>query len=122
MNIELLTFEWSLIDCYRSVSTTLQWPELGRLTEEEITKLVEEAAEFAETEARVKMETSSALQSYVDDIKYRLNSASILSSPGDDGRRAVLELVEDVEAWLESDEATHWARTRDIDERLIREC
>ncbi|ORZ40673.1 hsp70-like protein C [Catenaria anguillulae PL171] len=88
----------------------------SRLTEEEIERMVKEAAEFEEEDkiVRERIEAKNQLEQYLYSTKSQLNDELGKKLPADDKKTALNTVNEAIE-WLESNAAT--ASKEDIEER-----
>jgi molecular chaperone DnaK (HSP70) len=88
--------------------------EKGRLSEEEIERMVAEAEEFADEDkaAKAAVEARNAFESYAYSLKSSLETLKTLA---DDDKAALAAAVKDAEAWL--DENPTGAAKDDVDAR-----
>ncbi|KAI9024742.1 78 kDa glucose-regulated protein precursor [Hyaloraphidium curvatum] len=90
----------------------------GRLTEEEIERMVKEAEMFAEEDKLVKerIESKNALENYAYTLKNQLNDEAQLGGKVDaDDKAKILAAVKEKTEWLEANGAT--ATKEEIDEQ-----
>ncbi|QKX58699.1 uncharacterized protein TRUGW13939_05826 [Talaromyces rugulosus] len=90
----------------------------GRLTQEEIDRMVAEAEEFAEEDkaARGKIEARNALENYAFSLKNQVNDEDGLGGKLDeDDKDAILEAVKEATDWLDENGAT--ATMEDFEEQ-----
>ena len=93
--------------------------EKGRLTQEDIDRMVREAEEFAsEDEAqRKRIEALNSLSSFVYGLKSQLGDQEGLGGKiSDEDKKQILETVKEVTNWI--DENGSEASTDDIEEKL----
>jgi molecular chaperone DnaK (HSP70) len=77
----------------------------GRLTEEEIERMVREAEEFADEDKKVKekVEAKNELESYVYSLKNQINDKEKLGGKlSDEEKTTITEAIEEQIKWLES--------------------
>lgn len=90
----------------------------GRLTQEEIERMVQEAEEFAEEDKaqREKIEARNALENYAVSLKNQVNDEEGLGGKIDeDDKETLLEAVKEAVDWLEENAAT--AEKEDFEEQ-----
>lgn len=90
----------------------------GRLTPEEIERMVAEAEEFAEEDKqqRDKIEARNALENYANSLRNQVNDEEGLGGKiDDDDKETLLEAVKEASDWLEENVAT--AEKEDFDEQ-----
>ncbi|CAL5870485.1 uncharacterized protein PFLUO_LOCUS4722 [Penicillium psychrofluorescens] len=90
----------------------------GRLTTEEIERMVQEAEEFAEEDKAMKdkIEARNGLENYAFSLKNQANDESGLGGQIDeDDKQAILDAVKEVTDWLEDNAIT--ATTEDFEEQ-----
>jgi len=90
----------------------------GRLTEEEIERMVAEAEQFAEEDKllKEKIEAKNTLENYLYTIKNQVNDEEGLGSKiSDDDKKKILDAVEEKITWL--DENGNTAVKEDFDEQ-----
>ncbi|KAL1970009.1 hypothetical protein VTN77DRAFT_6414 [Rasamsonia byssochlamydoides] len=90
----------------------------GRLSQEEIDRMVAEAEQFAEEDraARAKIEARNALENYAFSLKNQVNDENGLGGKlDDDDKETILEAVKEATDWLEENAAT--ASTEDFEEQ-----
>jgi len=93
--------------------------EKGRLSQEEIDRMVAEAEEFAaEDEAQKKrIEALNSLSSYVYGLKTQVNDADGLGGKLDEeDKKTLLDMVKETTEWIDSNGAT--ASAEDLEEKL----
>lgn len=91
----------------------------GRLTEEQIQKMVKEAEEFAEQdeEVRKRIEALNSLQNFIATTKTTINDKEGLGGKLDsDDKKKIQEALKESENWLEENNAK--AEAADIEEQL----
>ncbi|KAI9795261.1 MAG: ATPase with role in protein import into the ER [Piccolia ochrophora] len=92
--------------------------EKGRLSQEEIDRMVAEAEKFAEEDkaTREKIESRNGLENYAFSLKNQVNDDEGLGGKIDeDDKETLLEAVKEATEWLEENAAT--ASTEDFDEQ-----
>ncbi|KAL1845903.1 ATPase with role in protein import into the ER [Paecilomyces lecythidis] len=90
----------------------------GRLSQEEIDRMVAEAEEFAEEDkaAKGKIEARNALENYAFSLKNQVNDENGLGSKLDeDDKQTILDAVKEVTDWLDENGAS--ATTEDFEEQ-----
>jgi heat shock protein 5 len=90
----------------------------GRLTQEEIERMVEEAEQFADEDkaTRAKIEARNGLENYAFNLKNQVNDEEGLGGKVDeDDKETILEAVKEATDWLEENAAT--ATTEDFEEQ-----
>ncbi|CAI4219947.1 unnamed protein product [Parascedosporium putredinis] len=90
----------------------------GRLTQEEIDRMVEEAEKFAEEDKaqRERIESRNGLENYAFSLKNQVNDDDGLGGKIDDeDKEAILDAVKEALDWLEENGAT--AEAEDFDEQ-----
>ncbi|KAL2113258.1 hypothetical protein VUR80DRAFT_4783 [Thermomyces stellatus] len=90
----------------------------GRLTQEEIDRMVEEAEQFAEEDKaqRERVESRNALENYAFSLKTQVNDEDGLGGKLDDeDKETILDAVKEALEWLEENSAT--ATAEDYDEQ-----
>ncbi|KAL1960365.1 hypothetical protein VTO42DRAFT_8325 [Malbranchea cinnamomea] len=90
----------------------------GRLSQEEIDRMVEEAARFAEEDKamKAKIEARNGLENYAFSLKNQVNDKDGLGGQiDDDDKETILEAVKEALDWLEENAAT--ATTEDFEEQ-----
>ncbi|PHH81532.1 hypothetical protein CDD82_549 [Ophiocordyceps australis] len=90
----------------------------GRLTQDEIDRMVAEAEQFAEEDkaTRERMEAHNGLESYAYNLKNQVNDAEGLGGKIDEeDKETILEAIKEATSWLEEHGAT--ATTEDFDEQ-----
>jgi len=90
----------------------------GRLSQEEIDRMVREADEFAEQDelARKRVESRNALENFVFTLKSQIaDEAGLGGKLEDDDKKTILDEIKDVQDWLESEGPT--ASGEDFDEK-----
>ncbi|PKS11502.1 hypothetical protein jhhlp_003267 [Lomentospora prolificans] len=90
----------------------------GRLTQEEIDRMVEEAEKFAEEDKaqRERIEARNGLENYAFSLKNQVNDEEGLGGKIDDeDKEAILDAVKEALDWLEENGAT--ADAEDLDEQ-----
>ncbi|OAX77767.1 chaperone DnaK [Emergomyces africanus] len=90
----------------------------GRLTQEEIDRMVAEAAEFAEEDKamKAKIEARNALENYAFNLKNQVQDAEGLGGKIEaDDKETLLEAIKETTDWLEENAAT--ATTEDFEEQ-----
>jgi len=93
--------------------------EKGRLTQEEIDRMVSEAEEFAaEDEAQKKrIEALNALSSYVYSLKTQLGDSDGLGGKLDtDDKKTLLDAIKETTDWIDSEGQS--ATAEDLEEKL----
>jgi len=93
--------------------------EKGRLSQEDIDRMVAEAEEFAaEDEAQKKrIEALNSLSSYVYGLKTQVNDADGLGGKlDDDDKKTLLDMVKETTEWIDDNGAT--ASAEDLEEKL----
>jgi len=81
----------------------------GRLSQEEIERMVEEAEKYAEEDKAVKekIEARNALENYVYGIKNQVNDKEGLGSKLDeDDKTEILDAIKETQSWLDQNSAT----------------
>ncbi|KAI5849792.1 heat shock protein 70 family [Tricharina praecox] len=92
--------------------------ERGRLSQEDIERMVSEAEKFADEDKanREKIEARNALENYAFSLKNQVNDKEGLGGKiSDDEKETLLTAVKEATAWLEENGAT--ATTEDFDEQ-----
>lgn len=90
----------------------------GRLTQEEIDRMVAEAEQFAEEDKAVKnkIEARNGLENYAFSLKNQVSDEKGLGGRIDeDDKQTILDAVKEVNDWLEDNAAT--ASTEDFEEQ-----
>ncbi|OJJ45510.1 hypothetical protein ASPZODRAFT_69773 [Penicilliopsis zonata CBS 506.65] len=90
----------------------------GRLSQEEIDRMVAEAEEFAEEDKAIKakIEARNGLENYAFSLKNQVNDDNGLGGQIDeDDKQTILDAVKEVSEWLEENAAT--ASTEDFEEQ-----
>merc|ERR1712185_792394 len=91
----------------------------GRLSQEEIERMVQEAEEFQEEDKKVreKIESRNALENYVYSIKNTLSDSEkgIADKIGDDDKEAIEKALEEANEWLDDNQE---AEKEDFEEKL----
>lgn len=90
----------------------------GRLTTEEIERMVEEAEKYADEDkaTRERIESRNGLENYAYNLKNQLNDDEGLGGKIDeDDRETLLEAVKEAQDWLEENAST--ATSEDFDEQ-----
>ncbi|KAF7162351.1 hypothetical protein CNMCM5623_007696 [Aspergillus felis] len=90
----------------------------GRLSQEEIDRMVAEAEEFAEEDKAIKakIEARNSLENYAFSLKNQVNDENGLGGQIDeDDKQSILDAVKEVTDWLEDNAAT--ATTEDFEEQ-----
>ncbi|KAG5294347.1 dnaK-type molecular chaperone bipA [Histoplasma ohiense] len=90
----------------------------GRLSQEEIDRMVAEAAEFAEEDKamKAKIEARNALENYAFSLKNQVNDKEGLGGKiDDDDKETLMEAIKEATEWLEENAAT--ASTEDFEEQ-----
>ena len=92
--------------------------EKGRLSEEEIERMVREAEEFAaEDEAqRKRIEAMNSLSNFIYGVKSQLADSEGLGRLEDDDKKALLKIVKETTEWVDSEGAS--ATLEELEERL----
>ena len=91
----------------------------GRLTEEQIQKMVKEAEEFAEQdeEVRKRIEALNSIQNFIATTKTTINDKEGLGGKLDsDDKKKIQDALKESENWLEENNAK--AEAADIEEQL----
>jgi len=92
--------------------------ERGRLSQEEIDRMVQEAEKFADEDKanREKIEARNGLENYAFSLKNQVNDDDGLGGKiSEDEKESILEAVKEATEWLEENAAT--ATTEDFDEQ-----
>jgi heat shock protein 5 len=90
----------------------------GRLSQEEIERMVAEAEEFAEEDkaTRARIEARNGLENYAFSLKNQVNDEDGLGGKiDDDDKETILEAVKEATEWLEENAST--ATTEDFEEQ-----
>ncbi|KAJ5550562.1 Heat shock protein 70 family [Penicillium sp. DV-2018c] len=90
----------------------------GRLSQEEIDRMVQEAEQYAEEDKAIKnkIEARNGLENYAFSLKNQVNDENGLGGQIDeDDKQAILDAVKEVNDWLEDNAAT--ATTEDFEEQ-----
>eukprot|EP00967_Tisochrysis_lutea_P050990 scaffold62829_cov28-Tisochrysis_lutea.AAC.4 len=91
----------------------------GRLSQEEIERMVSEAEEFAEEDKKVreKIEARNQLENYVYSMKNTLSDSEkgVADKIGDEDKEAVEKAIEDANEWLDDNQD---AEKEDFEEKL----
>src|SRR2546429_9457922 len=90
----------------------------GRLSQEEIDRMVAEAEKFAEEDkaTREKIEARNSLENYAFSLKNQVNGEEGLGGKiDDDDKETILEAVKEATDWLEENAGT--ATTEDFEEQ-----
>jgi endoplasmic reticulum chaperone BiP len=93
--------------------------EKGRLSQEEIDRMVAEAEEFAaEDEAQKKrIENLNSLSSYIYGLKTQVNDSEGLGGKLDeDDKKTLLNMIKETTDWIDENGAT--ASVEDLEEKL----
>ncbi|KAH8913626.1 heat shock protein 70, partial [Atractiella rhizophila] len=91
----------------------------GRLSQEEIDRMIQEAEEFAEAdeEAKKKVESRNALENFVFSLKQQVTDKEALGGKiEDEDKQTILDEIKEVQDWMEEDGAT--ASASDFEEKL----
>ncbi|KAF2998608.1 ATPase with role in protein import into the ER [Curvularia kusanoi] len=91
----------------------------GRLTAEEIERMVEEAEKYAEEDKaiRERIESRNKLENYASSLKNQVNDDEGLGGKiEDDDKESLLEAIKETQDWLS--ETTESATTEDFDEQF----
>lgn len=108
-----------MVDSGKSESITIT-NEKGRLSPEEIERMVREAEEFAaEDEAnRKRIEALNSLSTFVYSLKNQLGDQEGLGGKIDDAdKKMILDTIKDTTDWIE--EYGQSASAEDLDEKLV---
>ena len=91
----------------------------GRLSAEEIERMVQEAEDFADEDKKVreKIEARNALENYVYSMKNTLNDSEkgVADKISDDDKEAIEKALEEANEWLDDNQE---AEKEDFDEKL----
>ena len=91
----------------------------GRLSAEEIERMVQEAEDFADEDKKVreKIEARNGLENYVYSMKATLNDGEkgVADKIGDDDKEAIEKALEEANEWLDDNQE---AEKEDFDEKL----
>lgn len=90
----------------------------GRLSQEEIDRMVEEAEKYADEDKAIKekIESRNALENYAFNLKNQVNDEEGLGGKiDDDDKETILDAVKEATDWLDENAAT--ATTEDFDEQ-----
>ena len=91
----------------------------GRLSAEEIDRMVQEAEDFADEDKKVreKIEARNGLENYVYSMKATLNDGEkgVADKIGDDDKEAIEKALEEANEWLDDNQE---AEKEDFDEKL----
>ena len=91
----------------------------GRLRQEDIERMVQEAEEFQEEDKKVrdKIEARNALESYAYSMKHTLGDSArgVAEKIGDDDKETIEKALEEVNEWLDDNQD---AEKEDFDEKL----
>merc|ERR1711990_1127233 len=91
----------------------------GRLSQEEIERMVEEAEEFAEEDRKVreKIESRNQLENYVYSMKNTLSDSEkgVADKIGDDDKETIEKALEEANEWLDDNQE---AEKEDFEEKL----
>ena len=91
----------------------------GRLSQEDIERMVQEAEEFQEEDKKVrdKIEARNALENYVYSMKNTLGDSEkgVADKIGDDDKETIEKALEEVNEWLDDNQD---AEKEDFDEKL----
>ena len=91
----------------------------GRLRQEDIERMVQEAEEFQEEDKKVrdKIEARNALESYAYSMKHTLGDSArgVADKIGDDDKETIEKALEEVNEWLDDNQD---AEKEDFDEKL----
>jgi len=91
----------------------------GRLSEEDIERMLRESEEFAEEDKKVreKIEARNALENYVHSMKNTLGDGEkgVADKIGDDDKETIEKALEEVNEWLDDNQD---AEKEDFDEKL----
>jgi len=91
----------------------------GRLSQEDIERMVQEAEEFQEEDKKVreKIEARNALENYVYSMKNTLSDSEkgVADKIGDDDKETIEKALEEVNEWLDDNQD---AEKEDFDEKL----
>lgn len=114
----LFFFLTAILRSGKSESITIK-NEKGRLSQEEIDRMVSEAEEFAaEDEAqRKRIEALNSLSSFVYGLKTQLGDQEGLGGKlDDDDKKTLLEAIKDTTDWIDENGTT--ASVEDLEEKL----
>jgi len=81
----------------------------GRLSQEEIDRMVEEAEKFAEEDKQVRerIEAKNGLENYFYSLKNQVNDKEGMGSKiSDDDKTAILDAIKETSSWFDSNSAT----------------
>ncbi|KAJ3233915.1 ATPase with role in protein import into the ER, partial [Chytriomyces hyalinus] len=90
----------------------------GRLTEEEIQRMVDEAELFAEEDRllKEKIESKNVFENYIYQIKQQVSDEDKLGGKiSEDDKQTILDAIKEANEWLDSNAST--ATKEDIDEQ-----
>merc|ERR1711903_47532 len=91
----------------------------GRLSQDEIERMVQEAAEFEEEDKKVreKIEARNQLENYVYSMKNILSDSEkgVADKIGDDDKEAIEKAIEEANEWLDDNQE---AEKEDFEEKL----
>ena len=91
----------------------------GRLSQEEIERMVQEAEEFADEDKKVreKIEARNQLENYVYSMKNTLNDSEkgVADKIGDDDKETIEKALEEANEWLDDNQD---AEKEDFEEKL----
>ncbi|KAJ4828428.1 Luminal-binding protein 5 [Turnera subulata] len=89
----------------------------GRLSQEEIERMVKEAEEFAEEDRKIKekVDARNSLESYVYNMKNQINDQGIADKLESDEKEKIEEAVKEALEWLDDNQS---AEKEDYDEKL----
>jgi len=92
----------------------------GRLTEEQINKMIKEAEEFAEEDKKVKehVDAKNALDGYIHSMRSAMEGfggkKGLIEKINSDEKQTMLEALNDCQSWLDSN---HEASVEEIKEK-----
>merc|ERR1711924_345864 len=93
----------------------------GRLSQEDIERMVQEAEEFQEEDKKIceKIESRNALENYVYSMKNTLGDTEkgVADKIGDDDKETIEKALEEVNEWLDDNQD---AEKEDFEEKLRR--
>ncbi|KAH3899348.1 Hsp70 family ATPase KAR2 SCDLUD_004788 [Saccharomycodes ludwigii] len=101
----------------KSESITIK-NEKGRLSDEEIERMVEEAEKYAKEDAeiRAKVESRNKLENYAHSLKNQVESGELSEKLDQEDKETILDAVSDVLEWLEDN--VDGATGEEIDEKF----
>jgi len=81
----------------------------GRLSKEEIEKMVRDAERYKEEDdkQRDRLQAKNALESYAFNMKQTIEDEKLNDKISDDDRKAVLDKCNDVIAWIDSNQVAN---------------